>query len=133
METAKRNKNNNYPKIAINGVQYLAHRLAFVYMTGRWPTKYVDHINRDRGDGRWTNLRQADFTQHRANSVAFHNNRLGVKGITFNKNAKKKPFRACISAKRKHYYLGDFSTLEEASAAYEHAAKRLFGDYARAR
>lgn len=39
--------------IQVDGVRFLAHRLAFVAMTGAMPTTGVDHINGRRNDNRW--------------------------------------------------------------------------------
>jgi hypothetical protein len=41
---------NGYVMIMIKGKRYYAHRLAFLYMIGRWPLYEVDHINRIRHD-----------------------------------------------------------------------------------
>lgn len=50
-----------YRVICLDYVDYAAHRLAFLYMTGRWPNAVVDHKNGKRSDNRWSNLR--DVTQ----------------------------------------------------------------------
>jgi len=46
-------------KIAIAGESYLAHRLAVLHVTGRWPANDVTHKNHNRSDDRWRNLRAA--------------------------------------------------------------------------
>lgn len=46
-----------YRRIEIDGRRYLASRLAWLYMKGRMPENFVDHINRIRDDNRWANLR----------------------------------------------------------------------------
>lgn len=50
-----------YVGIQVFGKRYLAHRLAWFYMTGEWPEHTVDHINFIRCDNRWENLQ--DITQ----------------------------------------------------------------------
>lgn len=49
-----------YRCIKIDGQSYKASRLAYLYMTGEWPSEEMDHINRDQQDDRWENLREAD-------------------------------------------------------------------------
>ena len=48
---------NGYIRLKIYGVKYHAHRLAFLYMTGSFPPDEVDHIDGDRSNNRWGNLR----------------------------------------------------------------------------
>ena len=47
-----------YRKISIDGVSYLAHVLAVLAVTGRFPAT-VRHRNGNRADDRWRNLRVA--------------------------------------------------------------------------
>lgn len=53
--------------IYIDGKIYLASRLAFVLMTGRWPTRLIDHVDGNKGNDRWLNLREADKQQNSGN------------------------------------------------------------------
>jgi hypothetical protein len=48
-----------YRKIAIDGVSYVAQRLAVLHITGEWPAKSVPRRNLDRADNRWVNIRGA--------------------------------------------------------------------------
>ncbi|MFW4291481.1 HNH endonuclease [Salmonella enterica subsp. enterica serovar Paratyphi C] len=45
-----------YIRIYINKKWYLAHRLAWLYVTGKWPINVIDHINRNKADNRFINL-----------------------------------------------------------------------------
>lgn len=114
-----------YRVIGIDGRVYLAHRLAFLYMTGAFPVAEVDHINGDRADNRWQNLRPATRAQNEHNKGA--RNRLGVKGVSRNHNG----FKARIWVNGKDQHLGYFATIDEAKAAYDRAANDLHGEYAR--
>lgn len=46
-----------YVGISVDNVDYRASRLAWLYMTGEWPKRQVDHKNKIRGDNSWNNLR----------------------------------------------------------------------------
>jgi hypothetical protein len=94
----------------------------------------VDHINGNGLDNRRDNLRVCLHQQNLSNQ--HHQRRLThsrYKGVTFNKNraSQKKPWIAQIKAFQKHYGLGYFATEIEAARAYNEAATRFFGEYAR--
>lgn len=57
-----------YIRFQFNGKKQRAHRVAYYLMTGSWPSKLMDHINRDRKDNRWSNLREVSPVENRANS-----------------------------------------------------------------
>jgi hypothetical protein len=116
-----------YIYLEIDGKHCAAHRLAWFYVTGERPAKQVDHINRDKSDNRFFNLRLAEHGQNRANSR--HNNKNGFKGVTHHKWLKTKPYQAQITFQKKVIYLGCYATPEEASAAYKEAAERFHGEF----
>ena len=120
----------NYTRINIDGHRYLAHRLAVFYVTGHWPSEYVDHKRGDKANNRWDNLREATNSQNQANSKLASNNTSGFKGVSW--EAKRKVWQAHIKIDRRTKFLGYFKTAEEASAAYEAAAIANFGEFARA-
>ena len=102
-------KNAGYTQIRVDRRKYFAHRLAFLWMTGEWPEDMVDHINRNRADNRWCNLREANRSLNNLNN--------GAKGYCW--IAKDKKFMAKVSGR----YIGSFDTEHEARQAYL-AAKR---------
>jgi hypothetical protein len=51
-------------RIQINGCSYYCHQLAWLYVTGKWSTKEIDHINHKPDDNRWTNLRESNSHQN---------------------------------------------------------------------
>lgn len=123
------NKHTGYVQISVDGYNHAAHRLVHLYMTGRWPIG-VDHMNRDRGDNRWCNLREADQSRNSANQTMSKNNTSGYKGVTWHKKTKK--WHAQITVDRRHIGLGLYADPAEAHKAYMRAAARYFGEFARA-
>jgi hypothetical protein len=116
-----------YLHTIINQKIYRLHRLAWLYVEGYIP-KYVDHINRDRTDNRWLNLRGANCTQNAGNSGIHKHNTSGYRGVSLNKKSGK--WHAQIKINGKQTYLGRFDTPEEASLTYNKAAKEHFGAFA---
>lgn len=125
---AKYTKGNQYRVIGVDKTNYLAHRLAWLHVHGEWPAGEIDHINLDGLDNRIGNLRLATREQNQRNVGISKRNTSGAKGVSLHHNGK---WRATIYADRS-YYLGSFATVEEASAAYERAAAKYHGDFARA-
>lgn len=107
---------------------YLAHRVAWVWMTGNWPTKHIDHINCKRSDNRWENLREATQSQNMINSKKTSRNTSGYKGVFFDNGR----WRSVIQFEYRTVYLGSFKTPQEAHAAYCKAARECCGEFARA-
>ena len=117
-------------QISINSSLYLAHRLAWVYYYGESPgDMFVDHINLNKCDNRIKNLRLATNTQNQYNKSLNKNNKTGYKGVSFHK--KKNNYRATIRVDGEYKYLGSFYTPEEASLAYQAAAKQYHKEFAR--
>lgn len=120
---------NGYWKIKIDGVDYTGQQLAWLYYHGTPPAGVVDHRNRDTLDNRIANLRDATFAQNQYNRTAQANNTSGFKGVSLIKKTGR--YRADIKANGVPRYLGSFATAEEASAAYDAAARDLHGEFAR--
>lgn len=120
---------NGYRYIIMGPKHHLAHRLAWLYMTGDMPSGHIDHINGDRTDNRWTNLRPATASQNASNTGVRANNKSGVKGVCW--VASKGLWRATIMVARKDHFLGYYKTLQEAASARAIANTEHHGEYAR--
>lgn len=119
---------NGYISIGIDYGLYMAHRLAWVYMTGNDPDPMeIDHINNNRMDNRWANLRLSDNYQNAQNVKRLGTNTSGYKGVYYDKARNK--YCAEIICKRIKYRLGRFDTAEEAAEAYKQAAHALHQDF----
>jgi len=106
------------------------HRLAWAFMTGTFPDGDIDHIDRDRSNNRWANLREVTRQQNCWNSKQHMDSNSPYKGVTRIKGAKAKPWKAQIYDNGKQICLGHFISPEEAQAAYSIAAYALRGEYA---
>ena len=94
---------------------YYAHRLAFIFMTGKEPPEQVDHINGDRQDNRWSNLRAVTASQNQKNAAMSRNNTSGFVGVHWDK-AKSK-WCAAITHNYKEIFLGYFDDINHAAAS----------------
>jgi hypothetical protein len=119
---------NGYRYINFNGKLHTAHRVAWLYMIGEWPASQVDHVNRDRADNRWANLRLATQSENSANQGLRTNNKSGIRGVSWDK--KKRNWVAMITVNYKQKRLGNFATLEEAAEARRLAEDTHHGDFA---
>lgn len=117
-------------KIRIDGRLYLVHRIIWKMMTGNDPVGVIDHRNLQKSDNRWANLRLASPAQNNANSLVRSHSELGVKGVT-RSDTKSERYQAVIRVKGKAISLGSFGTIEEASQAYQAAARKYYGEFAR--
>lgn len=122
---------NGYQRIRVDGEEYLAHRLVWLYTDGAWPAAEIDHINGDRSDNRRANLRLAAGWQNHANARLSKRNTSGFKGVSFDK--RRGLWYAYIKKHGRMLNLGLYKTAEAAHAARLAKAKELFGDFARAR
>jgi hypothetical protein len=109
--------------IVVNGVQTRTYRVAWLIMTGEWPSHSIDHINGDPSDDRWCNLREATPAQQNGNMPALNRSRTGIRGVS--RHHRK------FSVRIKGRYIGLYATLEDAEAAYAAAAIAEYGEFAR--
>lgn len=119
------NKRHGYVRIGIDWKRYMAHRLAWFYMTGEWPADEIDHKNGIRSDNKWTNLREATTKINRQNlHWPRRRNKVGLLGVSPNTNGRgEKPFSAFIKYDGKVHNLGNYRTAQEAHTAYLEAKR----------
>lgn len=120
---------NGHIQIMINGEFYLAHTLAWFYMTGEWPVGYIDHKDLNKGNNAWVNLRKATLSQNQGNVGLRLDNISGYKGVHYDK--RKDKFIAQITIDGKRTYLGARKLAKEAYELYCIAAKEHFGEFHR--
>jgi len=119
-----------YREISVLGQRFTEHRLAWFYVNGVWPDKFLDHINGDKSDNRICNLREATPSQNAMNQKN-KPSASGVRGVYFICGNRPKPWNARIKLNYRTKSLGYYSTKEEAALVYESAAKKLFGPFYR--
>lgn len=117
----------SYIVIGIFRKSYKAHRLAYLYMTGKWPTNFIDHINGVRSSNIWTNLRECTHQQNRLNVGIYANNTSGFKGVYWCKPTNK--WLASVKLHGKQHNLGLFATAEQASDVRQAFAKLHHGEF----
>jgi hypothetical protein len=121
-----------YSAICINGRKYLAHRLAWLYVHGQWPTEEIDHVNGNTSDNRLANLREASRQQNCRNAKA-RPSRSGVKGVAYWTDGKSWYWVAQVFVNRKRAYQSYHKTIAAAAKAYAVAAKEYHGNFASTR
>lgn len=101
-----------YIRIRVDGKKYLGHRLAWLYVYGRWPRDQIDHINHDRADNRLENLREVSSQTNCRNQSVRPDNNSGFTGISWDKDAGK--WKSQIVALGKKINLGRYSDISDA-------------------
>lgn len=114
-----------YLRISIDCQDYLAHRLAWVFVHGDIDeTLEIDHKNGIRDDNRVDNLRLVNDIQNSNNQQArLRGERRKMLGASYHKPSGKWISRVKVNGKDK--YLGLFDTPEEANQAYLTAKRNI--------
>lgn len=135
-----------YRVVSINNKRYMEHHLIWLWMTGKWPDKKIDHKNRNPGDNTWENLRPATDGQNAANSGdRNHAQRISKRGVTKKvvtivKRDPADPYRRNIVTFRdtfiarmvyqgQNIHLGTFPDEDSAHEAYKVAHVKYHGEF----
>tara|TARA_R110000851_G_scaffold315349_1_gene477794 strand:- start:522 stop:1028 length:507 start_codon:yes stop_codon:yes gene_type:complete len=110
--TERKHDGKTYIIISLNGKKHRAHRLAFLYMTGKFPLLLCDHEDGDGTNNRWNNLREVDYINNNRNMRLRADNSSGVAGVYWNK--KDKRWQVSLKVGSDRGYIGQYKTLEEA-------------------
>lgn len=104
-----------YVHIFLAGHTHKAHRLAWLYMYGEWPSGQIDHINHNRADNRISNLRDVTCAVNHQNRKRRSNSAAGVIGVTFHRRDRR--WQAHIEVCGTPRYLGSYICLGAAIKA----------------
>ena len=104
-----------YLTIRIAGTRYWAHRLAVLYMTGTFPKHSTDHIDQDKGNNRWNNLREVTHATNLRNQPLRSTNSSGFAGVRWNPKLNRWCSAICVAGR--NIYLGTFREKSDAVAA----------------
>ncbi len=108
-------KSNGYRVIGIDGRQYSAHRLAWLYCYGSFPKGQIDHKSHCRDDNSILNLRVTTSTGNNRNKTKSKKNTSGHNGVYWDR--KNKNWRARIKVDGKNIGLGSYKNIEDAVTA----------------
>lgn len=111
--------NQGYLSVSIGKKQYLAHRIIWIMQTGVEP-KQIDHIDHNRSNNSWTNLREITSRQNQLNMGKSSSNTSGYTGVRIIPSGN---YAAYIMVNRKQVSLGTYPTIEEAAEARAKANK----------
>ena len=120
-------KPSGYIVALVNGKLHRLHRLAWLYTTGEWPKHEIDHINGNRSDNRFCNLREATKAQNNWNKKVRKDSKVGVKNVIY--YPKWGAYYVRITANKITQNFGPFKTKDEAEKVSLEKRKEIHGDF----
>lgn len=120
---ANRPNQDGYEVVSLFGLPVLAHRLAWLLATGKWPVYAIDHIDGNRANNVWSNLREVAAVVNSQNQRQAHaDSFVGLLGVS---RHGKSGFQARIQVHGKTRFLGTHKTPQAAHEAYLEAKRAL--------
>ena len=116
-----------YRQIMMDGITYLAHRIAWLIATGRHPVDQIDHINGEKSDNRIANLREASCSENLRNIKISAVNTSGMKGVSLEKSRGR--FQGQVRLNGVRHRTARFHTAEEANTATIILREHLHGSF----
>lgn len=89
----------------------------------------IDHVDGDSLNNQRANLRFCTASENGGNARLNRNNRSGFKGVFWRWDCCR--WRVSITVEHRKFCVGHFSTLLEAAQAYDEAAVKFYGEFAR--
>ncbi len=129
-EVTGRPNSDGYTQICYKGKRYMSSRLAYFYMTGKWPSFEMDHKDLDHTNDRWKNLRPATDSQNQMNRNLQKNNKSKHRGVIRRRDSGK--WMAYLTKNKKRINLGCFDLKKDAVAVRRKTERKVFGSFARA-
>jgi hypothetical protein len=117
-----------YLVVTFKRKSYPAHRLFWLLQTGLEPDGFIDHIDNNKTNNAFSNLRVATCSQNGMNRGATRANKIGVKGVCW--DAKVDKYKAQIKINGKVKHLGYFDTIEKAADVRRLYEQQIFGSFA---
>lgn len=114
-----------YRAIGVDYKKYLEHTLIWLWMIGEWPTKEIDHINGDKSDNRWENLREATRSEQGHNKPRGVAGKSGFPGVYLHGGK----YRSRITVDGVHTDFGWYVTIAQARIARLLGEKQIFGRF----
>ena len=114
-----------YIVMSVDSKLYAAHRLAWLWVTGEWPKMDIDHIDGNRKNNKFANLRDVDRSTNLQNlrAAKSHNKSTGLLGV--HKSPITGRYTTRIQVRGKDQHIGSFGTAQEAHQAYLSAKREL--------
>lgn len=104
-----------YRQVMVDGKNYQAHILVWIYMTGVYPEPELDHINRIKDDNRFCNLREVTRSVNMRNTENPKTNKSGIKGVRW--KPQRKRWIAEVKINGVQVQIGSFKEFDEAACA----------------
>lgn len=121
------NHTDGYIRVMVFDRAYLAHRLAWFYIHGKWPEDEIDHADGDPKNNRIANLREASNSQNSHNRCVRKDSKTGHKGVSFTKYG---TYKVRVAANGKRVHIGNFRDLDDAIAACKEMREKMHAEFA---
>jgi hypothetical protein len=110
-----------YKRLMVDNQHWQQHRVVWLLQTGALPLSIIDHIDGDRANNKFANLRLTTAMLNAQNKKkARVDSQTGIIGVRKQKNR----WSASISINKHKKHLGSFLTQEEAANAYLYAKRK---------